>query len=131
MRIVGTNRGEALARILAGAALLGLVLWRTSCASSCASEPADQVEEDFRMLRRKLKLYADGHTGLPRSFDRLVSIEEGWQPLLNELPRDPWGKLYQLEVQANHYTIVSDGPDTAPGTDDDLRAEGDWTAPAP
>ncbi len=41
-----------------------------------------------------------------------------------ELPKDPFGGQYRYECENyNDYTILSDGPDKEPGTDDDIRSE--------
>lgn len=41
-----------------------------------------------------------------------------------ELPKDPFGNDYRYECENyNDYTIISDGPDKEPGTDDDIRSE--------
>ena len=128
MSDVGTDRGQAAMRIVIGAALLGFVLWRFTCEPSAPSEPAQQVEEDFRSLHGKLERYADTYSGLPSSLDRLVKTEEGMPKLLDALPRDPWGGVYRLELDGSstHYTLHSDGPDTTAGTDDDLQSAGSW-----
>lgn len=129
MHIVGANRGETIARITVGVALLALVFWKFFLSPGCESAPDDQVQEDFRSLKTKLQLYGTEHDGLPQSFDNLVRPEEGTRKLLNEAPRDPWGGLYQLQVHDHQYDIVSFGPDGQPDSSDDIRTSGEWVPP--
>ena len=127
MSEIGTNRGSAVMRIVIGAAILGFVLWRLTCKPSAADDPAEQADADFRNLHGKLELYADTYSGLPKSFEKLVKTEEGMPKLLEAVPRDPWGQPYHLELRGGtDYTILSNGPDTAAGTEDDLRSPGSW-----
>ncbi len=51
----------------------------------------------------------------------------GWLPWLeyryssDDIMTDPWGSLYQLEVERDSVAIVSLGPDRTRGTRDDFR----------
>lgn len=52
---------------------------------------------------------------------------EGWLDWLDyrysgdEMKRDPWGSVYQLETSSDSVWILSFGPDRTRGTDDDFR----------
>lgn len=40
---------------------------------------------------------------------------------VEEIKRDPWGTIYQLEVGPDSVWVLSFGPDRVRGTDDDFR----------
>lgn len=41
--------------------------------------------------------------------------------LSDEIKRDPWGSVYQLEVTPDSVAVLSFGPDRTRGTEDDFR----------
>ena len=119
--------GSTSWRVGAAALVLGFLLWSVLGGRSCTSDAAEQVEEDFRTLRLKLKFYADAYGGLPRSFSSLVTPSDGGGKLLSQIPHDPWGKPYRLEVEGKTFTISTDDPDQLPDTGDELSVSGEWT----
>lgn len=42
----------------------------------------------------------------------------------DDIKRDPWGSVYQLEVSADSVWVLSFGPDRTRATDDDFRVAG-------
>ena len=55
------------------------------------------------------------------------SSVQGWRgPYLDRIPDDPWGSPYVYEYPGKHGTfdLMSPGPDTRAGTDDDITSWG-------
>ena len=61
---------------------------------------------------------------LPRNLNELViEGDEAWPgPFLDseEVPNDPWGNEYHMEIRGKRIRVTSPGPDGQLGTDDDL-----------
>jgi general secretion pathway protein G len=61
---------------------------------------------------------------LPRNLEELVvEGDKNWPgPFLDvgEVPKDPWGSEFQMQVRGKQLRITSPGPDGLIGTDDDL-----------
>lgn len=58
---------------------------------------------------------------LPTSQQQLLQAK-----LIQSVVKDPWGGLYWFEgVDGGGFAVVSSGPDGKPGTQDDVRAEGE------
>jgi general secretion pathway protein G len=54
-------------------------------------------------------------------------VPRKWKRLMSDLPIDPWGNVYVLEVPARrskeNFDLFSKGADRQPNTEDDL---GNW-----
>lgn len=83
---------------------------------------------DITHLQRAIRLYAADRAGrLPVRLEDLVkeTSPEG-DRYLTRLPVDPWGRPYAYAVvsaRLGAYDLRSYGPDTLPGTADDLVAD--------
>ena len=90
--------------------------------------PVSSSTGDLTRLQRAIRLYAGDRAGrLPRKLDDLTkeTSPEGDRYLV-QVPLDPWGRPYAYAVvsaRLGAYDLRSYGPDTLPGTDDDLVAE--------
>ena len=60
---------------------------------------------------------------LPESLDDLTRPPDGSAPLLDEIPKDPWGQEYVYHVTGEGYELYSRGPDQIDGTWDDIGRE--------
>jgi hypothetical protein len=106
--------------------------------AGCAGERGGRVEFDrppdgvfpaataeVRRLDAALRRFAADHAGrLPTSLAQLADepTAEGDRYLLR-VPRDPWGRDYAYEVldrRLGAYDLRSYGPDSFPGTPDDV-----------
>lgn len=61
----------------------------------------------------------------PRAYpDELSDLSSGPSPLVEELPKDPWGNAYIYEKPSpTSFKIYSAGPDGQPGTEDDVTGD--------
>ena len=83
-------------------------------------------------LSTQITLYQLHNNSYPTSVEALVnkpSDATNWRgPYLNEIPRDPWGEVYQIRVPGTHNTsrfdVYSKGPDKQDGSGDDI---GNWS----
>ncbi len=82
---------------------------------------------DIGRIDVAVRAYASERAGrLPVSLEDLVAEKnaEG-RAFLSEVPLDPWGRPYSYAVTSSRlgaYDLRSYGPDTLPGTDDDVVA---------
>ena len=87
-------------------------------------------------LSTQVTLYQMHNNAYPSSVEALVSKPSdatNWRgPYLNEIPKDPWGEVYQIRVPGSHnasgFDLYSKGPDKADGTADDI---GNWASTTP
>jgi general secretion pathway protein G len=101
---------------------------------------AIRVDADIKTYTTQLRTYEILNLSLPTTQQGLQAlvvrptsppIPKRWRRLFEELPADPWGQPYNYEYPGRRsgksFDLFSSGPDTKPGTDDDI---GNWT-PAP
>jgi len=96
-----------------------------------------RVYQDIENLKTQLQLYESVARCLPsteQGLSALIAPPEGeprpkqWRQFLGEIPRDPWGNLYQYRYPATKsphdpYDLFSCGKDKLPDTTDDI---GNW-----
>jgi len=74
-----------------------------------------QARADLEKIVAAIDAYRAANSALPESLTVLIEKPEGGEALLAELPKDPWGADYLLEVEGDAFAVVSQGEDTAPG----------------
>jgi general secretion pathway protein G len=83
-------------------------------------------------LATQVSIYQLHNNSYPPNIEALVtrpSDAPNWRgPYLNEIPKDPWGEIYQYRAPGAHNTssfdLYSKGPDKTDGTADDI---GNWS----
>lgn len=91
---------------------------------------------DIKLIETQLMMYKTLNGFLPSSQQGIAALVERptsepqprkWRQLMKEVPIDPWGNAYVLEVPARRskdaYDLYSKGSDGQAGTDDDV---GNW-----
>jgi general secretion pathway protein G len=95
-----------------------------------------KVEGDIKAISTQLMIYENLNGFLPSPAQGLAALVEKpntepvprkWKRLMSDLPIDPWGNVYVLEVPARrskeNFDLFSKGADRQPNTEDDL---GNW-----
>ena len=92
-----------------------------------------RVEGDFRVIDsavRTYKLNAGSYPTNSQGLQVLVSAPEKssrWVQIMDKLPTDPWGTAYTYKFpgtkKAGEFELMSAGPDSQPGTSDDLSSQ--------
>ena len=110
--------------------LAALVVPKMVGRSQQARETA--VRADLSAIKTALDAYEVDNGNYPKSLMELVQPPgnaRNWRgPYLDKVPEDPWGSPYLYYFPGKHnqnsYDLLSVGPDTREGTDDDI---GNWT----
>lgn len=75
-----------------------------------------EAREQIEKIVAAVDAFRNANEGaLPSSMDDLTTAPEGGQPLLAELPKDPWGGDYVLDLQDETFAVLSHGEDGARG----------------
>jgi len=95
-----------------------------------------QVDSDFKSLESALTMYRmnAGHfpstqQGLKSLVDRPTGTPQprAWVQVMTSVPKDPWDSEYRYAFpgskRANHFEIISNGPDGLPNTGDDISSQ--------
>ncbi|MFU8893661.1 MAG: type II secretion system major pseudopilin GspG [Luteolibacter sp.] len=95
-----------------------------------------QVDADFKSLESALALYRmnagqfpSTQQGLKALVDRPSGSPEPrqWVQVMSNVPKDPWDAEYRYQYpgsrRANHFEIISNGPDGLPNTGDDISSQ--------
>lgn len=117
------RRGILLALVVAGLLVVALgvgmvaLIGVTAVATQGAMEEArvDMAEMEVRRLEERVEIWRLRRRDGPDSVDDISDAPGA---------RDPWGRPYRLEPDGDVLSVVSDGPDGAPGTTDDVRSRG-------
>jgi general secretion pathway protein G len=98
------------------------------------SEQARQtaVRADLSSIKTALDAFEVDNGYYPKSLQDLLQLPrdaKNWHgPYLEKTPQDPWGNNYVYDYPGKHnagaYDLLSIGPDSKEGTDDDI---GNWT----
>lgn len=115
---VRPTRGDWLVSL----ALVALGLFTTfpvQFARMSVSSRSERVRADMKSILDAVDLFEITHGRGPVTLDQLVA-----EPLLKEVPVDPWGTPYELRACDRDHDVVSAGEDLRFGTDDDLSATG-------
>jgi general secretion pathway protein G len=95
-----------------------------------------RAANDIQAISTQLMIYENLNGSLPSTAQGLIALVERptteplprkWKRLMKDLPVDPWGNVYVLEVpprrSKDKCDLFSKGPDRQPNTEDDL---GNW-----
>jgi general secretion pathway protein G len=93
-----------------------------------AAIPSTAAGADLGRIDTAVRRFARDHGGrLPSSLDALTSeVAAEGGAYLRRVPLDPWGRPFSYAVTAPRlgaYDLRSYGPDTLPGTDDDVVSQ--------
>lgn len=118
--------GMTLIEILIVVTILGLVMTLVGSrvvkqfgkakikTTQLAMQQLSQAVTEYQMDRGKIPSASDG-----------LNVLEG--EYMESMPMDGWGNPFHYEVPGQNsrpFDIVSDGPDSTPGTEDDIRLSG-------
>lgn len=94
---------------------------------------ANRVDADFQAITTQLRTYEMMNMKMPTTAQGLAALVERpneappprrWIQLLERVPLDPWGELYEYRnpgtFNQNGFDLVSKGPDRILGTSDDI-----------
>ena len=122
----------AIIAILGGAAIYKLT-------GTLEGAKQDRIPEDLRAIEIALTQYQSRALQVPTTEQGLQALmtrpeteplPERWIQVMEEIPKDPWGKVYQYEAPAQRstkaYDLYSFGPDGVKSEDD----IGNWKAAA-
>ena len=82
----------------------------------------DQVGLDLEALSWSIAAFFERQSRFPSNLDELTQSIDGSEPIIPNVPNDPWGNPYRFEAQANAFYLTSAGPDTVFDTDDDVTS---------
>jgi general secretion pathway protein G len=93
---------------------------------------ATAARADLSSIKTALDAFEVDNGFYPKSLQDLVTVSsnaKNWHgPYLDKVPEDPWGNNYLYyfpgKRNAGSYDLLSVGPDSKEGTDDDV---GNWT----
>jgi len=131
-------RGFSLLEIMVVITLIGLVtaVVSTSMVNAATQGQIDNARIQAKELAKSVAAYRLQRGRFPTMAEGLAALqnEDHGAPLVEHLPRDPWGKAYAYRVPGVHnrfaVDIYSAGPDGVFDTDDDVgNWKGDGDAP--
>jgi len=95
-----------------------------------------QVEADFSAFENALAMYRMNAGHFPSTQQGLKALVEPpsgtpkprvWASVMSKIPQDPWSNDYRYvfpgSKRANHFEIISNGPDGLPNTGDDISSQ--------
>ena len=97
-------------------------------ATGCYFGQSTRLRSDSMSLAQATVLFSQEHGALPRYWSKLVETEPRY---LDELPFDPWGAEYLLEIDpgGENLRVGTYGEDGVPGgRGDDEDVFGEWHA---
>ena len=111
-----SQEGMTLVEIMIVVVIMALIAGAVGVAVFPQWEKAQRktAETDVSSIGTAVQLY---RTDSPRDCPAVGDLD-----LTNE-PVDPWGTEYQVECEGSAITVSSAGPDTQPGTEDDIIHE--------
>jgi hypothetical protein len=127
MRMV--RRRTRLSRLFWIASALVLPVWCavTTWNGICRRCPTDCANNEAYEIAKSIELFHIQHHRLPTRIDELEQRSDGQGPIMDSLPRDPWGHPYALIQPAlrsgRAVDVLSAGPDGVFFTGDDI---GNW-----
>ena len=123
-KAVWNQRGMTLVEIMIVvtimASIMGVVAWYTIGYLRQAN--VKETKAEVARLKGMVDTYytvTDPHE-FPDSLEQLKSPHDGSAPLVQKIPKDPWGNDYVYQVDGEGYILYSTGPDGQDGTADDI-----------
>lgn len=122
-------RGLTLLEILVVVAILGLIAGVVSVSvfGQMAEAQIDLTKTQVKNIGDALEIYKMKIGKYPNSaegLNALASPPNNRRPMMDKIPKDPWGESYIYTNPAEHnqgrYDLYSKGPDGQSGTDDDI-----------
>lgn len=107
---------------LANIALVLLATWPLHT-NSAASTFEGQAKYHICDLYGALRLYQIGTGRFPTTAEGwsvLVAPAANMKPVLSDLPRDPWDRIYTYHLEGDGPVVRSAGPDGVHGNSDDI-----------
>ena len=121
------ERGFTLVEIMVVIVILGLLATLVVPNIMGASDEAKvgKAKSDVKMIADAVRYYYAKNSRLPDALEDLATKDDKGNSEILELPVDPWNTPYEL-VQGDtprQFEVVSCGPDTSLGTDDDISSK--------
>jgi type II secretion system protein G len=93
--------------VLAGVALINLGSTEDDAKNA-------RVEADLRTISTAIKVYKAKEGHYPAKLEDLTSAGTNYQPMLDEIPSDPWGSdyIYEIDEETGKITLKSANGET-------------------
>lgn len=88
------RRSTLIAAVVALTCLVAVFLMLTSMSSHHRGYRLTEIRVDIANLSQAVGLYRDDHGDVPTESQGLEALLSGPPPLIDKLPKDPWGKPY-------------------------------------
>ena len=128
------QRGMTLVEIMVVVVIMSLVAGVVGVAvfNALGKAQADTARTQIRQLADALDIYKLQHRKYPSTGEGLAALtqsKDGAKPVMDSLPKDPWGNDYVYINPGQHnssgFDIMSYGEDGVAGGTDDI---GNWSA---
>ncbi|HDK38101.1 MAG TPA: type II secretion system protein GspG [Thiolapillus brandeum] len=126
----GNHAGFTLLELLVVLAILAMLagLVGPRIMNQFGKGKQDAAVAQIGNLKSALELYKLDAMNYPQSLEALTQGVNGNKPILDKLPKDPWGNDYHYRFPGEHgdYDIVSYGADGSPGGEGESRDITSW-----
>lgn len=125
-----SRRGLTLIEILVVVTILGIIagIIGINVVNALDDAKKDTAKVELKNVSDALELYKIKLSRYPTTAEGLAALQkppEGKKPLLDNIPKDPWGTDYIYVAPGQHNTtkfdLQSKGPDGVPDTEDDIK----------
>lgn len=124
------QRGLTLIEILVVVTILGIIagIIGINVVNALDDAKRDTAKVQLKQVSDALELYKIKFSRYPTTAEGLQALTkppEGKRPLLDNIPKDPWGNDYIFvspgQKNPSKFDLQSKGPDGTADTDDDIR----------